>query len=837
MSIFKYAGAEIDGIWTPRKKSSKKEAADQIEIDNDIPDDFVYDPNKVYSSVRAISARVNDNEDGFDKEELLGNITDLQGNIHPPHNDKFGYRTFIGKNNHIDHANQPEIDHGDPDTNARHAPRGKILWSWFNEDELTSPVDRKGTEDPVVKAAGSDAWVRLLIENDKREFPLLCDLIENGDINKVSMGCEILNSACSVCGNVAHHQFQYCGHVRPEGRGQVFSALNDSPYVKMGVVEAGDPIVAFEQNRGLQFFEESFILETQADPTAVLLDLVRGEPGMSFKEIEAAKSKIGKVRSFEEKKRAAEGEGLNLNINGVDSDQLKNSPYDSNKLDREMEENPYAREMDYTRPPDEQDGVFYPAAPFPCSAWVAADQAAKEQDPEAEDLDTLIDVGMCAGCVYNRSDEAGAVDCSFPEVTREGGKDPLMTGYEPLPTYSSSRLGWGYDTTSKKVCEVCGESQSINNYEVMKIKKSGEFSRRNKCKQCKSEASKPQARQYYWDNREKVIERSAVAKKAQIKKNAELTRKLRNETPCADCKEIYPYYKMQFDHIKGEKDRDVSQMVNAAVGTPRLQREIDKCEIVCANCHAERTHLRKIQNEDEEFVDIEELIRDEEEEDRSTGFRSDDGEEIEVMPGLGNPPDDREDKSSSYYPYIEVAPKYAEEMDRMQMEMFPQEAEQTQLFDDEKYDEGTWNAQHTVSITIPSADSEGNKISDEFFNETVDWVRKEMAQEFGGTSVTHREAGDFYEKSTDEVISDYDLKVIESSTDDVEGAREYIEGLANYLQHYMGQWSIEFAVDGKKSYTSNVYKKDSVPVQEGDDPEDLRKQIEELSERLRKLEG
>lgn len=668
MSLIKYANATVDGIWTPSKKSSIKQASDNIQVDSQIPDDFVFDPNKVYSSVRAISARINDNEDGFDREELLGAITDPDGREYPAHNDQFGYRTFIGKNNHIDHANQPEMDHGDPETNARHAARGKILWSWFHDDELKNPVDRKGTEDPVVKAAGQDSWVRLLMENDKREFPLLCDLIESGDINKVSMGCEIINSQCSVCGNVAHHGFQYCGHVRPEGRGQVFSAAQDSPYAQMGIVEAGDPIVAFERNHGLRFFEQSWILETQADPTAVLLDLVRGEPGMSLKEIEAARGKISKAIDYREKKRAAEEERkINLNINGVDADKLQGDAVDEDRLNHEMEENPDNREMDYDRPPAEQDGVFYPAAPFPCSAWVAADFAAKEQDPEAEDLDTMIDVGMCAGCVYNRVDESGAVDCSFPNVVREGGKDPLGTGYEPID----------------------GED---------------------------------------WN-----------------------------------------------------------------------------------------------------------------EEDESSGFKTDDGEEIDVMPGLGKPPDNEIRSASSEYPYIEVTPKFAEEMDKMQLEMFPETAEQTELFDGSEYDDGTWAAQHTVSITIPSADSNGDKMSPDFFQDTVDWVRREMAQEFGGTAVTNREAGDFYESSIDEVISETDLKVITSSTDDVEEAKEYIEGLANYLQHHLSQYSIEYSIDGKNFYTSNAYKKDPVPTDQPEEnteenPEDIRSQIEQLQERLKGLE-
>lgn len=50
---------------------------------------------------------------------------------------------------------------------------------------------------------------------------------------------------------------------------------------------------------------------------------------------------------------------------------------------------------------------------------------------------------------------------------------------------------------------------------------------------------------------------------------------------------------MQFDHINDDKDDCVARIANACYSLARLQREIDKCELVCANCHAVRTWERK----------------------------------------------------------------------------------------------------------------------------------------------------------------------------------------------------------------------------------------------------
>lgn len=65
------------------------------------------------------------------------------------------------------------------------------------------------------------------------------------------------------------------------------------------------------------------------------------------------------------------------------------------------------------------------------------------------------------------------------------------------------------------------------------------------------------------------------------------------DKPCADCAKKYPYYVMDFDHREGvEKVRTVGQMVARQVPVSILQAEIDKCDLVCSNCHRERSHQR-----------------------------------------------------------------------------------------------------------------------------------------------------------------------------------------------------------------------------------------------------
>lgn len=67
---------------------------------------------------------------------------------------------------------------------------------------------------------------------------------------------------------------------------------------------------------------------------------------------------------------------------------------------------------------------------------------------------------------------------------------------------------------------------------------------------------------------------------------------LKSKTPCMDCKESYPYYVMDFDHVRGRKHKNVMELI-PTLSKKKIDEEIAKCEIVCSNCHRIRTHSRK----------------------------------------------------------------------------------------------------------------------------------------------------------------------------------------------------------------------------------------------------
>lgn len=74
---------------------------------------------------------------------------------------------------------------------------------------------------------------------------------------------------------------------------------------------------------------------------------------------------------------------------------------------------------------------------------------------------------------------------------------------------------------------------------------------------------------------------------------AEVTRA--KSVPCFDCHVRYPYYVLDFDHRPDEvKLFNVASYARNKPTLEALQAEIMKCDVVCSNCHRERTHQRKV---------------------------------------------------------------------------------------------------------------------------------------------------------------------------------------------------------------------------------------------------
>lgn len=94
------------------------------------------------------------------------------------------------------------------------------------------------------------------------------------------------------------------------------------------------------------------------------------------------------------------------------------------------------------------------------------------------------------------------------------------------------------------------------------------------------------------------VERAAKRKESSRRNSARLKASYRvlvdglKNAPCLDCGGTFPPECMDFDHVRGKKCFRIGQM-----GQRRhddILSEIDKCDLVCANCHRTRTRNRTI---------------------------------------------------------------------------------------------------------------------------------------------------------------------------------------------------------------------------------------------------
>lgn len=135
-----------------------------------------------------------------------------------------------------------------------------------------------------------------------------------------------------------------------------------------------------------------------------------------------------------------------------------------------------------------------------------------------------------------------------------------------------------------KKCSACVTSKPLTEFN----RKGQSF--HTKCKACQKT---------YWDawyanpeNQAKHVANSVRNRKVDREKNLKLLIEAKNK-PCADCGEKYPPYVMDFDHLPGApKVANVAAMPGAW-SEKTILAEIAKCEVVCANCHRERTYQRR----------------------------------------------------------------------------------------------------------------------------------------------------------------------------------------------------------------------------------------------------
>lgn len=128
---------------------------------------------------------------------------------------------------------------------------------------------------------------------------------------------------------------------------------------------------------------------------------------------------------------------------------------------------------------------------------------------------------------------------------------------------------------------MCKKEKSLDLFNKNKSRKDGH---QTMCRECWKQYYKEN---YYLKGKEK--ERLLKKNKQKRQEIRELIR-YKKSIPCMDCKKEYPYYVMDFDHRDPKQKKfTVASMTNKG-NIELVKKEIEKCDVVCANCHRIRTH-------------------------------------------------------------------------------------------------------------------------------------------------------------------------------------------------------------------------------------------------------
>ena len=133
------------------------------------------------------------------------------------------------------------------------------------------------------------------------------------------------------------------------------------------------------------------------------------------------------------------------------------------------------------------------------------------------------------------------------------------------------------------------ESQKCSNCGIEKLTEDFNWritgkSRHKKCKICHAEYR----RKHYEKQKPYYINRAFE----RTKRQREILRKIiwdyLSTHHCVDCGQSNPIT-LDFDHVRGEKRQSIGYMLQKGVSVTKLNEEIAKCEVRCANCHRIKT--------------------------------------------------------------------------------------------------------------------------------------------------------------------------------------------------------------------------------------------------------
>ena len=140
-------------------------------------------------------------------------------------------------------------------------------------------------------------------------------------------------------------------------------------------------------------------------------------------------------------------------------------------------------------------------------------------------------------------------------------------------------------------CVRCGQDKPLDEFPKRRDRAGG-AGRKSSCKSCWNEYN-ARSKRAGQPAQVRHRKRDRASEKVQRERKSDILRRLVVEAksrPCVDCGVSYPAYVMDLDHRPGEaKLFNLSEVRRGLWDAEQVASEIAKCDVVCANCHRERT--------------------------------------------------------------------------------------------------------------------------------------------------------------------------------------------------------------------------------------------------------
>lgn len=134
-----------------------------------------------------------------------------------------------------------------------------------------------------------------------------------------------------------------------------------------------------------------------------------------------------------------------------------------------------------------------------------------------------------------------------------------------------------------KICSKCKVEKPLTDFQLLfPSKNDGKL--RPDCKQCKKSSNK----KYNDSHKERMGARLKLSFPKALQNARNFVADYLKDHPCVDCGN-FDVRVLEFDHVKDTKLKNISKLISQGSRLWRLEAEIKKCEVRCANCHRIKT--------------------------------------------------------------------------------------------------------------------------------------------------------------------------------------------------------------------------------------------------------